>query len=112
MLLNDIGKFLISFSFELSLIEGKTGTPEVPLSDLGFLSYLTWWSQRLIDVLSKYEGEEIAIADISKETSIKPTDIVMVLVLIGLSMTQFLRNDLTFCDTIKASMSSSPKRNI
>lgn len=73
------GKFLISFSFELSLLEGKVGTPEVPLSDLGFLSYFSWWSQRLVDVLLTTDKEEISISDLSKETAIKPSDIVMVL---------------------------------
>jgi len=43
------GKFLITLSYELSLKEKKPGTPERPLSDLGRESYVSWWTQKLID---------------------------------------------------------------
>ncbi len=52
------GKFLISFSYELSLIEGKSGTPERPLSDLGRETYLSWWSQRIIDFIRTKKSQE------------------------------------------------------
>lgn len=45
------GKFLIEFSYELSIKEGRTGTPERPLSDLGFRSYISWWAQKILSLL-------------------------------------------------------------
>lgn len=66
-------------SYTLSLIEGKIGTPERPLSDLGRQSYLSWWTQTLIDYFRKYRDREITLAGITKETGIKESDILWTL---------------------------------
>ena len=73
------GKFLINFSYELSVLEDKVGSPERPLSDLGRQSYLAYWIQRLIEYFKKMSDEQLrnmSISTIAKDTFIKEMDII------------------------------------
>mmetsp|Transcript_25344 Transcript_25344/g.22457 ORF Transcript_25344/g.22457 Transcript_25344/m.22457 type:complete len:182 (+) Transcript_25344:804-1349(+) len=69
------GKFLISFSYELGRLEGRPGTPERPLSDLGHRTYISWWSWKLLGFLKDYKSKEISVQFISQKTGILQTDI-------------------------------------
>ena len=69
------GKFLIDFSYLLSKQEQKYGTPERPLSDLGFRTYFDYWTQKICETLRKWEGNSISVNQIAEKTQIKPDDI-------------------------------------
>ncbi|GME81289.1 unnamed protein product [Ambrosiozyma monospora] len=69
------GKLLIQFSYELSKKEGKLGSPEKPLSDLGLLSYRAYWAETLTKLLVENKLTETSIEEISHMTSMTTTDI-------------------------------------
>ncbi|XP_054166683.1 histone acetyltransferase KAT6B-like [Oppia nitens] len=59
------GRFLIEFSYLLSRKEGTAGTPEKPLSDLGRISYESFWKSTIICFIRdrpKTTIEEISLA--------------------------------------------------
>ncbi|KAI1295678.1 Histone acetyltransferase KAT5 [Halotydeus destructor] len=79
------GKLLIEFSYELSKFEGKTGSPEKPLSDLGLLSYRSYWSETILEILlnlKPQDGQErpiTTINEVSELTAVKKEDVISTL---------------------------------
>jgi len=58
-------------SYQLSLIEGKVGSPEKPISDLGMKGYMSYWTKSLTKLLLSYpEGTSVTLEDLSQMTCI------------------------------------------
>jgi histone acetyltransferase MYST1 len=72
------GKFLISVSYEITKREGTTGSPEKPLSDLGKISYRSYWAFVILKLLER-DVRNITIQDIARGTGIKIEDILSTL---------------------------------
>ncbi len=74
------GKFLIEFSYHLSKLENKKGTPERPLSDLGFRSYVNFWAINIIRyLLTKDKMTKLNIQSISDDLFFDPNDVFYIL---------------------------------
>ncbi|OQR92200.1 histone acetyltransferase ESA1 [Thraustotheca clavata] len=73
------GNFIIQFSYELSKKEEKVGSPEKPLSDLGLVSYRSYWTKVLLGILKDYPQKELSVMDLTKMTSIKNEDVIATL---------------------------------
>lgn len=70
------GRLLITFSYELSKREGKLGSPEKPLSDLGLLGYRAYWAETVVDVLTEEgRGPEISVEEIGALSAMTTADV-------------------------------------
>ncbi|KAJ8599253.1 hypothetical protein CTAYLR_006211 [Chrysophaeum taylorii] len=82
------GRFLIAFSYALSRKEGKVGAPEKPLSDLGHVSYRSYWAATLVDHFCNHRHHHhpkaLSIMELSKATSIMADDVIATLQYLGL----------------------------
>ena len=80
------GRFLIQLSYEISKKEKKSGSPEKPLSDLGLVSYRSFWTFELLQKLksSSRSGILLTINDLIESTAFKKDDIIDTLARINL----------------------------
>lgn len=73
------GKLLIEFSYELTKREGKLGSPEKPLSDLGLLGYRAYWGETILELLLSMGDDDISIDEIAQKTAINHADVMYTL---------------------------------
>ncbi len=64
-------------------LQGKLGSPEKPLSDLGKLSYRSFWAWELLQALAAARGT-LPLARLSELTHIAPDDVANTLQALGL----------------------------
>ncbi|KAJ8123897.1 hypothetical protein ONZ43_g254 [Nemania bipapillata] len=79
------GHLLIDFSYLLTRVEEKSGSPEKPLSDMGLVSYRNYWRLVLCRYLIEHVPEDkaekrgISIRQMSDDTGMTPDDVVSAL---------------------------------
>lgn len=94
------GKFLIAFSYELSKMDRVIGSPEKPLSDLGKLSYRSYWSWVLLECLRGFrQPRQLSVRELSSLTSITQSDIISTLQ--SLNMVKYWKGQHVICVTPK-----------
>ncbi|KAG6032370.1 hypothetical protein E4U41_007233 [Claviceps citrina] len=103
------GNLLIDFSYLLTKVEEKTGSPEKPLSDMGLVSYRNYWRLELcryfLDYMEgdRHKREGLSIKKISDDSGMTADDVVSALeglrALVRDAQTQLyaFRVDLEYC---------------
>uniref|UniRef100_W8BV69 Histone acetyltransferase n=1 Tax=Ceratitis capitata TaxID=7213 RepID=W8BV69_CERCA len=96
------GKLLIAFSYELSRREGVVGSPEKPLSDLGRLSYRSFWAYTLLELMKECRTTTQSIKELSELSGITQEDIIYTLQ--SMKMVKYWKGQHVICVTPKTVM--------
>ena len=73
------GYYLIEMSYLLSKREGRLGSPEKPLSDLGFLTYRSYWTLAVYRALLAAGNGPYTVEALCDATAMKPDDVLYTL---------------------------------
>lgn len=80
---NGYGLFLIDLSYLLTRREGRTGSPEKPLSELGLFSYVSYWRHVVLGYLAAHRGP-ISIEQLARDTALTVNDVLATMEYLGL----------------------------
>ncbi|KAF3912017.1 hypothetical protein ABW21_db0200016 [Orbilia brochopaga] len=72
------GHLLIDFSYLLTRTEGRLGSPEKPLSDLGLVSYRNYWKLTLCYLLRDFQGS-MSVNVMCDQTGMTADDVISAL---------------------------------
>eukprot|EP00656_Telonema_subtile_P045819 TRINITY_DN5207_c0_g1_i2.p1 TRINITY_DN5207_c0_g1~~TRINITY_DN5207_c0_g1_i2.p1 ORF type:complete len:465 (-),score=87.23 TRINITY_DN5207_c0_g1_i2:58-1452(-) len=92
------GYLMISLSYELSKMEGRKGSPEKPLSDLGQVSYKAFWKSALLDILST--DKDTTLEQLSDITGFRMEDVIWTLQ--NLNLVRYYRGEYQLATSQKA----------
>ena len=67
--------FLIDFSYLLTRIEGKEGSPEKPLSDMGLTAYRAYWDLTISKCLLRNVMAQCSVRNLMKQTGMTADDV-------------------------------------
>jgi len=110
------GRMLIDFSYLLSKREKQPGTPEKPLSDLGRVSYHSYWKSVILEHLASIRGRgHVTFNQLVTETALHPKDIALAFMLLGFIRKSvenkfILAIDWTRVDQHMAAVAANPTR--
>ncbi|KAK5073125.1 Histone acetyltransferase [Lithohypha guttulata] len=68
--------FLIEFSYLLTRLEGKEGSPEKPLSDMGLTAYRSYWDLTISRHLLQLGNKPFSVKDMMLRTGMTADDVV------------------------------------
>lgn len=62
-------------AYLLASRDNLIGSPEKPLSDLGYMAFSRYWRYRVLEYLTEHEQNSVTIWDIVKHTNFAGVDI-------------------------------------